>query len=171
MEEKKTVYLTMHEKFVREGVEYTDRSTGERKAFNVVTLPKDTVVNGEDLSYYQFSPLFVDRSRFKGDEFRDIPLQAHKEVWLKKTVMGEDGRPVTDADGRQVKDVVKVMPADLRQAVEDGRSRYVASLGERAENARQGSRAVARGEAPSQGRRQQLAPDAAENLSRQDIPF
>ena len=41
--------------------------------------------------------------------------------------------------GRAVKDTVKVMPAQLKEAVDAGRSRYLA---ERAEHARQASRAA-----------------------------
>lgn len=32
--EKKNVYITLHKNFVREGIEYNDRATGESKAFN-----------------------------------------------------------------------------------------------------------------------------------------
>ena len=35
----------------------------------------------------------------KGEDYRDIPLLKGREVWLKKTVLGEDGKPVLDADG------------------------------------------------------------------------
>ena len=44
-----------------------------------------------------------------------------------------------DEGGRAVKDTVKVMPAQLKEAVDAGRSRYLA---ERAEHARQASRAA-----------------------------
>ena len=124
MEERKNVYLSLHKSFVREGIEYTDRATGEARTFNSATLPKGTVVN---------------ESRFKGADFRDIPLLANREVWLRKTVMGPDGQPELDEGGRAVKDTVKVMPAQLKEAVDAGRSRYLA---ERAEHARQASRAA-----------------------------
>ena len=139
MEDKKNVYITVHKSFVREGIEYFDKKTGQMGKFNSVTLPRDTVMDGMDLSFYQFSPLFVNESRFKGEDFRDIPLLADKEVWLKRTVMDPDGNPVTDESGRPVKDTVKVMPAQLKEAVDAGRSRYLA---ERAEHARQASRAA-----------------------------
>lgn len=139
MEERKKVYLSLHKSFVREGIEYTDRATGEARTFNSVTLPKGTVVDGVDVGGYEFSPLFVNESRFKGADFRDIPLLANREVWLRKTVMGPDGHPVRDEGGRVVKDTVKVMPAQLKEAVDAERSRYLA---ERAEHARQASRAA-----------------------------
>ena len=125
--------------FVREGIEYTDRATGEARTFNSATLPKGTVVDGVDVGGYEFSPMFVNESRFKGADFRDIPLLANREVWLRKTVMGPDGQPELDEGGRAVKDTVKVMPAQLKEAVDAGRSRYLA---ERAEHARQASRAA-----------------------------
>ena len=139
MEERKNVYLSLHKSFVREGIEYTDRATGEARTFNSATLPKGTVVDGVDVGGYEFSPMFVNESRFKGADFRDIPLLANREVWLRKTVMGPDGQPELDEGGRAVKDTVKVMPAQLKEAVDAGRSRYLA---ERAEHARQASRAA-----------------------------
>ena len=33
MEERKNVYLSLHKSFVREGIEYTDRATGEARTF------------------------------------------------------------------------------------------------------------------------------------------
>ena len=39
MAEKKNVYVSLHEAFVREGIQYTDRRTGEQRSFNVVRLP------------------------------------------------------------------------------------------------------------------------------------
>jgi hypothetical protein len=140
MEERKNVYLSLHKSFVREGIEYTDRATGEARTFNSATLPKGTVVDGVDVGGYEFSPMFVNESRFRGGgDFWDMPLLANREVWLRKTVMGPDGRPELDEGGRAVKDTVKVMPAQLKEAVEAGRSRYLA---ERAEQARQASRAA-----------------------------
>ena len=81
MEERKHVYLSLHKSFVREGIEYTDRATGEGRTFNSATLPKGTVVDGMDVGGYEFSPMFVNESRFKGADFRDIPLLANREVW------------------------------------------------------------------------------------------
>lgn len=43
MEERKNVYLSLHKSFVREGIEYTDRATGEARTFNSAALPKGTV--------------------------------------------------------------------------------------------------------------------------------
>lgn len=158
MEDKKNVYITVHKSFVREGIEYFDKKTGQMGKFNSVTLPRDTVMDGMDLSFYQFSPLFVNESRFKGEDFRDIPLLADKEVWLKRTVMDPDGNPVTDESGRPVKDTVKVMPGRLKEALDSGRERYLASLSERAKGAREGSR--------------ELAGNAGRSsMSREDIPF
>lgn len=62
----RNVYLTLHEDFVREDVAYTDRATGETRTFNQVRLPAGTVIDGRDVGGYEFSPLFVDASRFKG---------------------------------------------------------------------------------------------------------
>ena len=44
------------------------------------------------VSYYQFSPMFVNESRYRGENYRDIPLLTDREVWLKKSVLDEDGQ-------------------------------------------------------------------------------
>lgn len=144
MEDRKNVYVTLHKNFVREDIEYTDRETGERRTFNSATLPKGTVIEGQDVSYFQFSPLFVNPSRFKGESFRDIPLRADKEVWLKKSVLEPDGSPVLDEEGRQVREIVKVTPAALKEGIERGRSQYLASLDAKAKDAREASASLNR---------------------------
>lgn len=138
-EEKKNVYLTVHHKFVHENIPYTDRNTGEEKTFHSVTLPKGTVIDGVDVSYYQFSPMFVNPSRFKGENFRDIPLLAEREVWLKKGLMNPDGTPMKDESGKDMKDIVKVMPTALKEAVDKGRAEFLASLDDKAKDAREAS--------------------------------
>lgn len=142
MEEKKTVYLTVHKNFVREDISYADKKTGEQKTFNSVTLPKGTVIDGQDVSYYQFSPMFVNPARFKGENFRDIPLKANSEVWLHKSVLDTDGNPVISEEGKQLRDTVKVMPQALREAVERGRNEYFSSLSEKAKDAKEASQAI-----------------------------
>lgn len=67
---KKNVYLNLHKAFVRENIEYTDKGTGEKKTFNQVTLPKGTVIDGIDVGGYEFSPLFVNESRYRGSDWR-----------------------------------------------------------------------------------------------------
>ena len=126
MDDKKNVYITLHKNFVHEGIEYEDRKTGETKTFNSVTLPKGTVVNGQDVS-------------FKGENYRDIPLLAEEEVWLKKSVLEPDGSPTLDEDGKQVREVIKVMPAALKEGIDKGRAAYLASLDDKAKEAREAS--------------------------------
>ena len=137
--EKKNVYLTLHHKFVHENIPYVDRNTGEEKTFNSVTLPKGTVIDGVDVSYYQFSPMFVNPSKYKGENYRDMPLLAERGVWLKKGLMNPDGTPMKDENGKDVKDIVKVMPAQLKEAVDAGRKEYLASLDDKAKDAREAS--------------------------------
>ena len=118
MPEKKNTYLTLHKNFVRTDIEYADRVTGESRTFNSVTLPKGTVIDGVDVSYYQFSPMFVNESRFRGENYRDIPLLTDREVWLKKSVLDENGQPIVDENGKPAKDVVRVMPAQIKEALD-----------------------------------------------------
>lgn len=139
MPEKKNIYLTLHKNFVRTDIEYADRVTGEARTFNSVTLPKGTVIDGVDVSYYQFSPMFVNESRYRGENYRDIPLLTDREVWLKKSVLDEDGQPVLDEHGKPEKDVVRVMPAQIKEALDRSRSEYLQSLAEKARGAREGS--------------------------------
>lgn len=161
--EKKNTYITLHKNFVREGIEYTDKKTGEMKTFNSVTLPSDTIIGDKDVSGYQFSPRFVNVSKYRGENYRDIPLLTEREVWLQKSVMDAEGNRMTDEDGRAVKDTVKVMPAQIKTALSESYERYKASkedkgkdapekaeesrdgqsLSERAASAREGSAAVA----------------------------
>lgn len=126
----KSVYLTLHENFVREDVAYTDRATGERRTFNQVRLPAGTVIDGRDVGGYEFSLLFVDPSRFKGPEWRDIPLLANREVRLKRSLLDPEGRPVTDADGKRVRDVVKVMPQQIKDALAASRRAWAEEHGD-----------------------------------------
>ena len=158
MAERKNVYLTLHKNFVREDIEYRDPKTEEIKTFNSVTLPKGTVVDGQDVSYYQFSPLFVNDSKYRGEDYRDIPLLTDREVWLKRSVLDSEGKPVIDENGRAEKDVVKVMPVALKEAVDRNRAEYLQSLQDRAEGAREGSRRLG-----NDGSR--------ESMARDDIPF
>lgn len=144
MEEKKNVYLTIHKSFVREQIPYVDQKTGQERTFNKVVLPKGTAIDGQDVSYFEFSPLFVNPSKYKGENFRDIPLLAHKEVWLKKDLLDENGEPLMGPDGRQQSITVKVMPAQLKEAVDAGRAEYLKGLGDRAKDARESSEALNR---------------------------
>ena len=92
------VYLTFHKSFVREGVPYVDRDTGEERTFNSVTLPSDTVLDGIAVGGFRFSPLFVDRSRFDEDQ-RVVPLLADREVRLTRVARDAEGNVVLGDDG------------------------------------------------------------------------
>ncbi len=157
MPEKKNTYLTLHKNFVRTDIEYTDRETGEVRTFNSVTLPKGTVVDGVDVSYYQFSPMFVNESRYRGENYRDIPLLTDREVWLKKSVLDEDGQPVLDERGKPAKDIVRVMPAQIKEALDRNRSEYLQSLSEKARAAREGSERLGNGDRRAAQSRESIA--------------
>lgn len=157
MPEKKNTYLTLHKNFVRTDIEYTDRVTGEVRTFNSVTLPKGTVIDGVDVSYYQFSPMFVNESRYRGENYRDIPLLTDREVWLKKSVLDENGQPVLNGDGKPAKDVVRVMPAQIKEALDRSRSEYLQSLSEKARGARKGSERLGNGDRRASQSRESIA--------------
>lgn len=128
--QRKTVYISLHENFVRENVAYTDRKTGEERTFNQVKLPAGTTVDGVDVGGYEFSPLFVNPSKYRGEHWRDIPLIADRELWLRKSVLDEEGNPVIGADGRPERDIVKVMPEQVKDALIAARRAYVERMRE-----------------------------------------
>lgn len=151
-EKKKNVYISLHEAFVREGIQYTDRATGEQRSFNVVRLPPDTVIEGRDVGGYEFSPLFVNPSRFRGEHWRDVPLLADREVRLSRSVLDAEGRPVVGEDGRREKETVTVTPAQIKEALSEARKRYSEQnardgrgLSERAAGARGAAESMERG--------------------------
>ena len=98
---------------------------------------------------------------YRGEDYRDIPLLTEREVWLRKSILDEDGKPVVGEDGIELKEVVKVMPAQIRDAIERNRSEYLESLSARARSARDGSERLGRG----------AAQRASSRMSREDIPF
>lgn len=145
-DQRKTVYLSFHRNFVREAIPYTDKRTGEQRTFNQVTIPRGTVIDGKDVGGYEFSPLYVNASRYKGDDWRDVPLLADREVWLQKNVLAPEGKPVTDEEGRRLRDTVKVMPQQIKDAIAESRKAWVAEhgrgLAERSADARTVSAAM-----------------------------
>ncbi len=150
--ERKNVYISLHEAFVREGIQYTDRSTGEQRSFNVVRLPPDTVIGGRDVGGYEFSPLYVNPSRFRGEHWRDVPLLADREVRLSRSVLDAEGRPVLGEDGRREKETLVVSPAQIKEALTEARKRYSEErardgrgLSERAAGARSAAESMERG--------------------------
>ena len=153
-EGRQRVYLTVHENFVREDIHYQDWKSGEERSFNLVTLPMGTIVDGEDLGGWQFSALFVDESRFKGEHWRDIPLLADREVWLRRSVLDADGNPIPDENGRNQVETRKVPPQAIKGALIESRRRWAEAhsparqpLAERAQSARECSDAMAGGTA------------------------
>lgn len=109
------------------------------------------------MSYYQFSPMFVNESRYRGENYRDIPLLADREVWLKKSVLDEDGQPVLDERGKPAKDIVRVMPAQIKEALDRNRSEYLQSLSEKARGAREGSERLGNGDRRAAQSRESIA--------------
>lgn len=76
-------------------------------------------------------------------------------------ILTQVSKPVVGEDGIELKEVVKVMPAQIRDAIERNRSEYLESLSERARSARDGSERLGRS----------AAQRANSRMSREDIPF
>jgi hypothetical protein len=158
--ESKNVYVTFHKSFVKEGIPYTDAQTGEQRTFNSVTLPKGTVIDGRDVSYFEFSPRFINESR-KGENYRDIPLLKDREVWLQKTVLDSERKPILNADGTRVRETIKVMPEQIRFAMDQQRREYLDSVKGRSlhDRAEAASRSVQHGRPEEPARNQDVARD------------
>jgi hypothetical protein len=99
-----------------------------------VTIPNGTVIDGKDMGGYEFSPLYVNQSRFRGENWRDIPLLADREVWLQKSVLDPDGNPVIGEDGKRLRDTVKVMPQQIKEALAEARKAWAAEHGRDAQS-------------------------------------
>lgn len=150
--ERKNVYISLHEAFVKEGIKYTDKKTGEEKSFNVARIPSGTLIDGKDVGGYEFSPLFVNPSRFRGEHWRDIPLLADREVRLQKSVLDAEGKPVLGEDGKRQKETLPIKPEQLKEALVEARKRYAVeqakddrSLTERAEVAKEAADSMEKG--------------------------
>ncbi|MDB1756721.1 DNA gyrase [Eggerthella lenta] len=160
-ESAEKVYLSFHKSFVKENIPYIDRSTGEDRTFNSVTLPFDTVIDGRNVGGFQFSPLYIDPSKYDENQ-RVVPLLANREVWLTKTARDADGNVLLDQDGNPEKETLKVMPAAIKEALAQARRAWSQqrsqerSLQERAGTARSGAGTMRR---------------EGDRLSDRDIPF
>lgn len=149
---KKNVYISLHKAFIHENIKYTDKE-GKEKTFNVVRLPSDTVIDGKDVGGYEFSPLYVNPSRFRGENWRDIPLLADRDIRLQKTVLDAEGKPVLGDDGKRQKESLTVKPEQIKTALAEARKRYAEEhakdergLSERAEQAKEASDAMEKGD-------------------------
>ncbi|MDU1881772.1 MAG: DNA gyrase [Eggerthella sp.] len=160
-ESAEKVYLSFHKSLVKENIPYIDRSTGEDRTFNSVTLPFDTVIDGRNVGGFQFSPLYIDPSKYDENQ-RVVPLLANREVWLTKTARDADGNVLLDQDGNPEKETLKVMPAAIKEALAQARRAWSQqrsqerSLQERAGTARSGAGTMRR---------------EGDWLSDRDIPF
>lgn len=149
---KKNVYISLHKAFIHENIKYTDKE-GKEKTFNVVRLPSDTIIDGKDVGGYEFSPLYVNPSKFRGENWRDIPLLADRDIRLQKTVLDAEGRPVLGDDGKRQKESLTVKPEQIKTALSEARKRYAEEhakdergLSERAEQAKEASDAMEKGD-------------------------
>lgn len=149
---KKNVYISLHKAFIHENIKYTDKA-GNEKTFNVVRLPSDTIIDGKDVGGYEFSPLYVNHSKFRGENWRDIPLLADRDIRLQKTVLDAEGKPVLGDDGKRQKESLTVKPEQIKTALSEARKRYAEEhskdergLSERAEQAKEASDAMEKGE-------------------------
>lgn len=122
--EKKNVYITMHKSFVKMDIQYADKKTGEIKTFNSVTLPSGTKIEGVDYGGWQFSPRFVNPSKFRGENYVDIPLLKDRTVQMHRSIINEDGEYQKDENGRYIQEKVEVKPERIKEALAASYRRY-----------------------------------------------
>ena len=152
-QERRRVWVSLHRSFVEEGVA-TDPDTGEERAENVCTLPRGTYAGALDVGGYQWRQLFVDPSKYRGEDWRDIPMLADREVVLTRRRRDADGNALYGDDGLPELDEIRLMPQDIKDALSASRRAWAAAhaderpLSQRAAGAREASGAIA-GEAPA----------------------
>ncbi len=149
--QQEKVYLKLHKSFVKEDL--LNKETG--KTFNMVTLPKGTMIDGKDVGGFSFSPFFVNTPNlFKDNELqrdeegkplpnldspmREIPCMKDKELWLKK----DD-------------ETIKVLPEKVKEALKQNRTQYLANKKEQKQEVAQDTPEQ---EAPAQDKPAQDAP-------------
>lgn len=116
--DKEKVQIHMPPELVKEGIAYTDKSTGELRSFNVVALPDGCRLGGRDVSGWEFSPRYVNPSRERAG-WKHIPLLADRGVRLSHSTVDEAGNLMRDENGKRVKEFMEVEPVDLADAILD----------------------------------------------------
>ena len=124
---KGTIWINVHKDWVKENIPFTDKKTGEAKTFNRVIIPPGTVVDGKDVSFYEFSPKFVNQNKFNAN-MRSIPVREDFTYTLSRTVRDENGRFVKDENGNYKTEQMKgVKATDLQAGMEKQRKEYLNS--------------------------------------------
>ena len=128
----KRVYLEVPAVLI-EPVSY--EKDGVTHEFFRLTIPRGTTVEAEggetiDIGGWQMTPKYVNESKFKGEDYRVVPLLADREVELRRTVRGEDGRYV-----RGEYETLHVAPGALRAALAAQDEAFRAKAEPRAERA------------------------------------
>ncbi|WP_165249640.1 DNA gyrase [Adlercreutzia sp. ZJ141] len=158
--EKKNVYITIYKKFVKTDIPYSDRATGELKTFNSVTLPSGTKIDGMDYGGWQFSPWFVNPSKFRGENYVDIPLLKDRLVKMHHSVVDEEGNYVKDENGKVVQERAEIRPEQIKEALAANYRRYRAG-----QSQEQAKESPEKGEGESLAKRAASAREASQTLS------
>jgi len=110
------VLLSIPEAFVDRDIMRKDG----KGTFNVVKLPKGTVIDGKDLSYYR---LVVDKAFRDDNNKAAIPLSSGRNYKLVNSVKGEDGQYHEKSEW--------VSGYKITEAIEQSNERYKESKKER----------------------------------------
>lgn len=106
------VYLTLNNCFVTSRI-----NSKTNKPFNIATLPKNTIINGKDLGGYSFNPLIVKDNKNICNA-KVLPLVKDSEVWLTKSIK--------NAAGEYEKNIEKVSPQAIQEALSLAREQWIA---------------------------------------------
>lgn len=98
-------------------IDFTNKQ-GEPDCFYKVPLPPGSVIDGKDVSSWEFSPKFVNQVKNEPDRC-SLPLLADRPVWLTKVMLDEDGHVLRDESGKPIRERMDVDPREIKRIFEE----------------------------------------------------
>ena len=105
--DRKTVYIKINEKFVKTDLQ---SKNDPDKTYNMVKLPRNTVIDGKEAGGYVFFPTYIFNDKLY-DSMINIPWQEEKKIRLTK-------------DG----ETIEVTPVALKKGLEDSYSKWKSNI-------------------------------------------
>lgn len=116
------VYINVNNAFLKK-VAYTDHEGVDRE-FTRVSIPNGTVIGGQEVRLASFIAGLMYPNKKNPERITDLAFKPGEPVKVNVPVLGDDGRVVTDADGRWESIVIETSPQDLKQALKEQFDRY-----------------------------------------------
>lgn len=98
-------------------IDFTNKQ-GEPDCFYKVMLPRGATTEGSDVSFWEFSPKFVNPMKNKPG-FCSLPLLADRPVWLSKPELDEEGHVLRDEAGKPIRLRMDVDPHEIKRIFEE----------------------------------------------------